>query len=350
MDSMLRYKLAHDAVQLRASGTSGWRAIAAALARQGWDSALLTEGRIKGALRDWPRLKQRYGADNHLAQALGVREYTFGALDANAGGITVLPVFDGEPRLAGDWVVAGDFHLPTTDFSLAELLLRTAQELNIRKLLIVGDLCNFDAFSRYEHIVPPPAFEVEVRIAVQLMSRYATHFDDIVMVLGNHEHRLLRRSNGNLSSTMLGHILGAAQHKMRLSPYAYAVIESGGQLWRATHQRNYSRTTGRVADQLAQKHQSNILAFHEHHAAIQRDTWNRYTIVNCGGLFDDAKLAYVRLEDSTMPGMARGFVLLLDGCAHLITPYQTMTNWQALIAGLKVVRGSRIGGKGNKQP
>ena len=57
-----------------------------------------------------------------------------------------------------------------------------------------------------------------------------------------------------------------------------------------------------------------------------------------GGLHDDSKMAYVKLTDSNMPVMARGFVLLVGGVGYLFTPYPTLTNWPVLVAGLKATR------------
>lgn len=331
-----RYRFARDCLEIG----GGWRDMAAGLAARGWPQETLSEGRIKASRRDFAALQARWGDDDPTgAPALGVREYTFGSLTGEPGAEVRLPVFDGEPHLAGDWVICGDIHLPTTDFALAELMLETARELDMRQLLIVGDLCNFDAFSQFEHLVPPPAFEIEVRIAVRLMAHFAEHFEEMVLVLGNHEHRLLKRSGGHIDATMLGHILNAAGGKLRVSPYGYAIIKSGEQIWRATHQHNYSRIKGRLADQLAQKYQCNILAFHEHHVAVQRDTFNRYTVLNCGGLHDDNKMGYIKLVDNNMPVMARGFVLLVEGIAHLVTPYDSMTDLPVLVAGLKARRG-----------
>jgi len=345
-----RYRFARDCVQ---AGGRNWRKARRILSEQGvyCHEDLLTEGRIKAAIRDYEKLAAQYGR-NHVSfdEAIQyprenggrtgdndyVRTYTYTGLMHDE--LVRIPVFDGEPHLTGDWVICGDVHLPTTDYTLAEQMLNMARTLELKRLLIVGDLLNFDAFSAYEHLVPPLPLEAEVQVAVRFMAQLAERFDEILLVLGNHEHRLLKRTNGNISATMLNHILNASAGKLRVSPYAYAVIESGGQTWRATHQRNYSRITGRVADQLAQKYQCNIISFHQHHVGVLRDTWNNYTIIDGGGLHDDTKMAYVKLVDSTLPSMARGFVLLVNGVGHLVTPYASMTDSNALLTGLKKKR------------
>ncbi|GIV82580.1 MAG: hypothetical protein KatS3mg051_1934 [Anaerolineae bacterium] len=329
-----RYRFARDCVTL----TGSWRTICAELMRRGWDESLCTEGRIKAARRDWKILRWQHenGVGQH-AVPFGVSTYTYTALNDN-GETLRLPVFDGEPKLEGDWVVCGDVHLPTTDYELAETMLRVARDLGLKRLLIAGDLINADAFSLYEHVVPPVSFEDEVRVAVRVVSAWCDWFDDILLLMGNHELRVIRRSNGNINATMLGHILNAGHGKLRVSPYSHAIITSGGQVWRVTHQRNYSRITGRLADQLAQKYQCNIISLHQHHVAVQRDTWNRYTVIDGGGLHDDHKMAYVSLVDNNMPTMARGFVLLVHGTGHLITPYVGMTDLDVLVTGLRMRR------------
>jgi len=339
-----RYRFAHDCVQ---AGGRNWRKARQVLRENKlYPNVELTEGRIKAAIRDYEKLKELYGNGERQQPAPSaaqwqVRTYTYTGLLHDEP--VRVPVFDGEPCLTGNWVVCGDVHLPTTDYELAEQMLNMARKLELKHLLIVGDLLNFDAFSTHEYLVPPLSFEEEVQVAVHFMARLAEWFDEMVLVLGNHEHRILRRNNGNVSASMLGHVLNASAGKLHVSPYAYAVIESGGQVWRATHQRNYSRITGRVADQLAQKYQCNILSFHQHHVGVLRDTWNKYTIVDGGGLHDETKLAYASLVDSTLPRMARGFVLLIDGVAHLVTPYASMTNTNVLLTGLGASLKNRTG-------
>jgi len=307
-----------------------WYTKRKALIEAGWPAEICTEGRIRAAVRDWEKLRAHH--QQQVAQTYGIKTTTFAA---QTGEIYMLPVFDGEPRLSGNWIVCGDVHLPTTDFDLAERMLEAAKCLNIRNLLIVGDLVNMEAFSQFEHIVPPPPFEVECKVAARFVSRLSEHFETMMLVLGNHEHRLLKRNNGNINATMLGHILSAASGKLQVSAYAYAIIDSYGTIWRATHQRNYSRITGRLGDQLAQKFQCNIITFHQHHVAQLMDTWGRYVVIDGGGLFDDSKMAYVKLIDSNMPAMARGFVILAYGTAYLMTPYPALTDWEVILAGLQ---------------
>ena len=237
-----------------------------------------------------------------------------------------LPRFDGEPHVWGDCIVAGDFQLPTTDYALAETLLQVAKTQGIRTLLIIGDWVNMDAFSRYDHIIPPPPFAVEVAVSVELMSRYAAWFQEIWLALGNHEHRLLKALKGDWDNSLLGRLLSAAQGVLKVTPYSHIVIHSGRETWRATHQVNYSKIKGRVGDELAQKFQCHVIVHHQHHAAKLMDRYGRYVVIDNGGLFDVAKMSYVMLRDSTSVGMTQGFTVIRDGVGELITPYPAYTD------------------------
>ncbi len=289
-------------------------------------------GKMSEPTKGWAVGLLRYHA-RAVAAEYGVREYTLRGDEPIAASI---PVLDGALEL--DWprcVVIGDVHLPTTDFAFAETMLEIAARQGIKRLLIGGDLLNVDAYSRFAHMIPPPTFAEEHAVAVRFVERLQAYFDEIVWMMGNHEARLLKANNGNITAGMLGSMISAARGKMRTTPYAYATVRSGNAVWRVTHQRSYSRIPGRVANRLAMKHECNVISMHQHHISVQMSENGRWVCIDGGGLFDDRKMPYVRLVDSTMPRMARGFVLLLDGTAHLITPYPAMTDLSRWLAPRK---------------
>lgn len=94
-----RYRLARDAVTLRAGGARGWRAIADGLRARGWDAELLSEGRIKAALRDIHKLEARWGEKTGeqppvVAVPRGQRVTRAGKRPANGHRIGRFAVFD----------------------------------------------------------------------------------------------------------------------------------------------------------------------------------------------------------------------------------------------------------------
>ena len=296
---------------------------------------LITEYVHRGGepVTDLPKRTAAESGGESLTPSVAAAEYVFTDLEDECPRV---PVFTGEPHVEGDCIVTGDFQLPTSDWALCEQVLQVAKATGIKTLLVVGDWVNMDAFSKYDHVVPPIDFVTETQLSVRLMARYATWFDAIWLALGNHEHRLLKAMKGNLSGSMLGRLLSTVGPKLRITPYSHIVIHSGGQTWRATHQVNYSKIKGRVGDELAQKFQSHIITHHQHHAAKLLDRFGRYVIIDNGGLFDSDKMAYVKLRDSTSVAMTKGFTVIIDGTGHLLTPYPAFTNlnlWLRQVVG-----------------
>jgi len=248
-------------------------------------------------------------------------------------------VFTGAPRVAyviqeytgaltveGDAIVSGDVHLPTTDFAMCELLLDVAKHENIKQLCIVGDLINCDLQSIYSSVVPPIPFEAELALSTQLLNRYAEWFDLILLTIGNHEKRLYRVNGGDISNTTLGRMLAGTNGKLQISPYPNMTLLSGGVRWVCTHPRNYRQMKTSLGDQLAQKHQANVVVLHQHHVSKSLDKWGRYVVIDGGGLFDTKLMAYVSMEDSVSPAMCQGFTVIKNGVGELVTPYPAFTD------------------------
>ena len=187
----------------------------------------------------------------------------------------------GKPfRLTGDFLAVGDVHVPCTDYVFAQLPALAARTYlkSPRKLIIGGDLFNMDAFSVYAAVLPPPTWKQEKEAARQLIREWSDVFDEIYLILGNHDWRLLKWSMAQLDDDDL--LTYLRSDKVQVSTYKYCTVDTDNGTWRITHPRNYSINALVVANELAQKHQQHILSFHEHHAAITTDRYGRHIIVN----------------------------------------------------------------------
>ena len=230
--------------------------------------------------------------------------------------------------LTGDQIVVGDVHVPCTDYGFASLVKTVATKLQIKSLVIAGDFFNMDVFS--EH----PALEEKVPWAKErdagrvLLREWVETFDTITILMGNHDRRLQKFTEGAVGP---GDIFGMliANPKITVSNYSWCVVRSGGQEWRITHPKNYASSQLIVAADLALKYQQNIISFHEHHIGKGWDKFGRYVICNGGTLVDPESLAYVQLEDNRMAGMMRGFVALRNGSAEVIgtAPFTDWTKY-----------------------
>jgi len=219
-------------------------------------------------------------------------------------------------RLTGDWMICGDPHCPFVDWQMAEQVAARASNYSIRKLLIGGDVFDMQAMSVYSAIVPRARIGAQEAAAEYLIQSWSEQFDEIDMILGNHDCRLLRLLNGAMPDSTFEDIfmsLMGNPDKVRISTYAYAIIESEHGDWRVTHPRNYSRVPLSMARQLAHKYHQHIVSFHEHHDAEGFDTSGDYVVRNVGCLADPEKFAYVQLVDSTAPKMMQSFGMIKNG-------------------------------------
>ena len=241
---------------------------------------------------------------------------------------TLFNQFDlGDPwKLEGDWMVCGDVHVPFTHWDLAVNVAQVGRKAGIRKLLVAGDLFEFEHFSTYAQLVQTPTWAQERDATRELLSMWLKTFDEIKILMGNHDRRLQKFTQGAFEETDILALV-TTNDKVRMSNFGHCEIVSGDVKWRITHPRNYSVNNLVVAETLAMKYQCNIISGHEHHLSMGVTRYGKFIAVNMGCLVDASKLSYVSLDDSKAPDMIPGFTMLRGGAPYLFGE-QPFTNWQ----------------------
>jgi hypothetical protein len=240
-----------------------------------------------------------------------------------------VPRFTGAWHLTGDFLVLNDVHIPATNWAFANKAVEIAKDYlpRPRQCIIVGDLINGDALSRWDDLVLCTPLSDELEYARAWLRHMAQHFDTIHLLRGNHENRLLLSLRGQLHADQFRRMV-ADNDRVQFSMYSWCRVTSGGQMWYLAHQRNYSKNPLSVARRLAERHHTNIITAHQHHSAVGRDPSNQHTLIDSGGLHDSRLMAYVQLDSNTSPAMNNGFVLLKNGVGTLFTPPQyNMMDW-----------------------
>jgi hypothetical protein len=219
--------------------------------------------------------------------------------------------------LEGDAIICGDVHVPCTDWAWAGRVVQVGAKLGIRRLIIGGDFFNMDAFSVFSHILPPASWAEERDAARALLGDWLGWFDDIVVLMGNHDRRMEKWAGGNLDEADIFGMVLSNPARVKVSQFGWCTLISNGTPWRITHPRSYGRNQLTVASDLANKFQTNVISFHEHHLSVGWDVYKRWVVVNGGTLVDPAKLAYVQLDDSRAAGMIQGFCAVKRGCVQV---------------------------------
>lgn len=228
-------------------------------------------------------------------------------------------------QLTGDWMIAGDAQLPTTDWDFAALVGAVAHRYlkKPRQLLIVGDLLNMDAFAKYEQEIGLPSFRQEMTAARQLISEWFRTFQRIVFLPGNHERRASKATSAALLMEDLAMLI---DQRMETSVYDRAIINTPTGQWLAAHGSDYSVNQLTVADMLAQKNRMHIIGHHQHHAAFGWDRFKHNVVIDNGGLFNQWQMAYVQLNTSKKPNMQQGFTMLRGGYPYVFS-VEPFTDW-----------------------
>ena len=237
----------------------------------------------------------------------------------------------GKPlRLVGDYMVVGDIHVPTTLYDFFRLMIQVAKKYDIRKIISAGDFYNMDFVSKYQFAVQPITWAQEREAGRVLINELTDAFDEVILLMGNHDRRMQKFTNGAFEDSDIFGLL-STNEKIITSNFGYCFVQSGGQDWMITHGSNYSVNQLSVADQLAQKNRMNIISHHEHHLAKGWDRYKHHVIINNGGLFDASQMAYTQLDSNKMPNMANGFTMLRNGCGHVFSNDARFTDWSVLL-------------------
>lgn len=279
---------------------------------------------------EWYRLNQQGQSYEEIARSYNVtRGVVAGIIHrwkervCNYNGLPITPL-----HLAGDWVTVGDVHAPDTDWEWASRVSRVAQKYNIKKLAIVGDLFNMDAFSEYDASIPVATWAQERDFTRILLGDWLQTFDEIVIMMGNHDRRMQKWAGGNLDEKdIFGMVFSSP--RVKTSNFGWCTLTSGGVNWRLTHPKNYSRNQLVVASDMANKYQTNIISFHEHHLSVGYDVYGHYVCVNAGTLVSPGRLAYANLDDSRSAAMVQGFAAVKSGCVMLFGA-EPMTDWTCM--------------------
>lgn len=239
--------------------------------------------------------------------------------------------------IQGDAVIAGDFHFPFTSTLWVERLCAVGRKelRKPRKLIMAGDMWNLDTFSTYVPTVESPGWGQERLHSRAVLAMILETFDEVIMLMGNHDRRLQRFTSATFDDSDLLALVMADRERdlvrldkykdrVRLSGRGFCVLQSGSAEYRITHPKNYSINALTIARELALKFDQHIISFHEHHLAQGWDRYARRMVINGGCMVDADKLPYVQLDDNKSARMSNGFVLVRKGVPVLFgDPPQT---------------------------
>lgn len=209
---------------------------------------------------------------------------------------------DNYPQIPAPALILSDLHIPFHDPAWIERVATYALRQGIPRLLIAGDLLDAKALSSFP-TQSSYSYEEELEEAVPIINELARVFR-VHIIMGNHDDRLARRLNRELSPRTVYRLAFPAAE---VHFHHHALV---GHNWLVAHPRNYSRVSGQPAHQLVAKFGRNVAIAHTHKWTITRDASGTKWVVETGGCFDPRRLDYVHRELSTMPFPQQGALIV----------------------------------------
>ena len=239
-----------------------------------------------------------------------------------------LPIYRGHDVLEGNFLVMNDLHIPCVDMLWLEYAVQTALRLDIENAVVIGDWFNADGVSRHPKRGINP-FGREIEMGAYILE-WLTRYMNVRLYPGNHDDWFLYRNEGHISFKQGARMMfrnDRVMERVAVSEYDRVTLINAGNVWTCPHQANYSKDALKVGDELAQKYQSNVIIPHQHITGMGPDRYNRYVVIDSGGMFDPDRFGYVNLKTSKSRNMNQAFVTLVDGLATLWTPDPRITDW-----------------------
>lgn len=248
-----------------------------------------------------------------------------------------MPVYNGEYHIDSrdGIIIANDFHAPYHSVKWCNRLLKIAKLYKIKQLLIAGDGLDMHSFSGWG-ADPDMSWNEEMSCAAEWLWVLYNSFDKIYWTRGNHEDRLARATNWQMSAdNVIDSILCKYARensvnfkydcdKIEYSVYPFSYVDED---WMIVHPKTYSRIPNRVSSQLALTHKKHVIMAHSHRACWGWADDREHIVIDSGGMFDESKCQYRHLSITTHGGWNNGFVVYRNNYAVLFGEYP-FTDWR----------------------
>lgn len=210
-------------------------------------------------------------------------------------------------KLNGDFVITSDWHIPYYDADACNKMVAIAERMDVSKIIIAGDFFNQDAFSHYvnNNVVD---FGTEAATATEVLDKLCTAFDEIYITTGNHDIRILKLLTYRLQSREFWKMISTEiGRQIKVSDYPYLRLNDK---WHITHPQNFSVQPTSVARKMNHKYQMSVGVAHGHQMGVTYSPSGGDVLFDTGGMFDQDKIEYSRMCDTTHSEWQTGFSII----------------------------------------
>lgn len=208
-------------------------------------------------------------------------------------------------------IISGDRHIPWTSLHWHEYMMDVAKRRGIKTLIESGDYFNQDVFAFWFQSYQPLInldWEAEIDAATEIMNDLLSWFDNIYIIIGNHDLRIWRKVGRGQNFQILFKLI-TQDPRVHVSnlPYCYVGPEDE---YMVVHPKSYSQISTATPKRLVEKFHKHVIGAHGHFLGVDYDRSGKYMAVASGGLFDYDTILYTHASITTHDMWVNGFCVL----------------------------------------
>lgn len=243
-----------------------------------------------------------------------------------------IETYDKFEVIKGDAMVIGDPHIPCQDTEMMNRMIKIALRDNIRTLIVGGDLTDQKLTSTYQNVNSEKSsrkFDDELMMLLDIIKVLTKTFDNIYLICGDHDSRVLKRLDYVVNWKSLGKLCNKILNVngVRSSDYYYCILKSGNQTFRVTHPDRATRRSTTKALNLARKFDQNILQLHGHTYGMEFTENGKYLAVALGCMTEIKHHEYAVIRDVGYPMWRQQFAKIQNGKITIYDKADQLTDW-----------------------
>lgn len=234
--------------------------------------------------------------------------------------------------IQGDAMIMGDTHIPYHNVDMMNKMIRIAKRDKIKRLIVGGDFTDQKTASIYlnantERI--SRKFDNEMFIMLNVLKILSRTFDEITLIAGDHDMRILKKISYIANWKSLGKLVNEVlkTNCVRSSDYYYGILQSGDQTWRLTHPDRATRRPTTKALSIARKFDHNVVQFHGHTFGMEFTDNGKYLAVSMGCMTQSESHEYT-MRDVGYPKWRKQFGKIQNGKITIYDESSQLTDWK----------------------
>lgn len=231
-------------------------------------------------------------------------------------------------------MAVGDIHVPFHDAKWLNQVFQLAQEWDVKRVAMVGDIVDGNAVSSYGPGDVTIQQEIDGYKKLEA-GTLAYGFEEVTWTMGNHEDRYFRRQavmpDGRITVkdfSSLDEVFKEyfVEDHLKVDVFDSAIIKVriGAARWHFEHPATSNDQAATVARNLAAKLHENIATWHTHRRGYNHDVSGKFLAIDVGACAKFNKLNYTQRVTFGKSAMQQGALILKkDGDRvdhHILTP------------------------------